>query len=195
MKLFLLLSSYLILLGCATQRVVSEEDVNVILKPEKDKWMVLCLSPINEFRTSFETEVQKELEFHEVHSQTSHQYIPQPLLQDDETQNKLASLIDSLEDREFSMLLISTLESTEKTKIDADGYFGDFTLYHYITNVYVLENGESTLVWSIYLCLYEYQLPELSVQDFARAIVEKLANDNMIPNTRYETLEFYTLLK
>jgi hypothetical protein len=153
--------------------------------------MVLCLSPVNEFRTSFEREVQQELEFHNVHSHTSQQFLPQPLLQEDETQHKLTSLIETLEDREFTMLLISTLASTEKTKLDADGYFGDFTLYHYKTNVYALDDGTSTLVWSMCLCVYGYQLAELSVPDFARAIVGKLAKDNIIPNTKMELIKRY----
>jgi hypothetical protein len=155
--------------------------------------MVLCLSPVDEFRTEFETQVKQQLEFHQVHSETSIQYIQQSLAQDEETQAKLAKLMESLPDKGFTTLLISTLERTEKTKIDADGYFGDFTLLHYLTTVYTINEEGSTLIWSLCLCVYKYQLPELSVKDIARAIVGKLATDKIIPDINIELMELYTL--
>lgn len=193
MKLILLLFSCILFFSCGTQEAVSKKKIDSKTTFENNKWLVLCLSPVEEFRTEFETQVKQQLEFHEVHSQTSVEYIPQSLTQEKETQAKLAKLIESLPEKGFTTLLISTLENTEKTKIDADGYFGDFTLFHYVTNVFTINEEGSKLVWSMCLCIYEYQLPEVSIQDFARIIVGKLAADKIIPDTKMELIELYTL--
>lgn len=194
-RLLLIVYSCSILFGCATQRVVPKKDLNTALTPDKDKWMVLCLSPVDEFRTSLENQLQNELKFHEVHSQTSHQHLPQSLTANKNTEKKLISFMDSLEEKEFSMLLLSSLESKESVQTDEEGFFGDFTLYHFVTSLYALDDKELSLEWSMCLCIYEYQMPQISIEDFARAIVWKLAEDDMIPNHKFRPLEFYTLLK
>ena len=169
--------------------------MNTTLQPENDKWMVLCLSPVNDFRTSLENEIQKELQFHNVHSQTSHQQLPEPLLQSNDIHKRLMHLVQSLEEKNFSMLLISALNSTEETNVNAEGHFGEYTLYHYQTNLYALKDGESILELSMCLCIYDYQLSQISVANFARAIVWKMAEDQVIPLNIYEPIEYYTLLK
>lgn len=193
MKLIALLISCILFLSCGTQEAVSIKKVDTKTIIENNKWMILCLSPVEEFRAEFEYQIKQQLEFHEVHSQASIESIPQSLRQDQKSKTKLHKLIKSLPDKGFTTLLVSTLESTEKTKLDADGYFGDFTMLHYLTTVYTINEEDSVLIWSMCLCVYEYQLPELSVQDFARAIVGKLATDKIIPDIKLELIELYTL--
>jgi hypothetical protein len=197
MKSIIIFLSCFLWVSCGSQKTLQEQELDNTIELGANlanwNWMVMCLIPFNEFRTEFEKEVQQELDFYEVHSQVSAKYIPETLVINDDIEEKLIQLIKSLSEKGYTMLLVSKIEKVEKTKIDADGYFGDFALIHYLTNVYKIDKGDSQLEWSACLRVYEYQLPELSVQDFARAIVGKLANDNIIPDTKMELIEFYEL--
>lgn len=197
MKSLIIFLSCFLLVNCGSKKVVqqqkAEKKIELGTTLANGKWMVMCLMPVNDFRTEFEKEVQQELDFHEVHSQVSTKYIPETLVLNEATEEKLEKLIKSLPEKGFTMLLVSAIEKVEKTKIDADGYFGDFTLFHYKTTVYRIEKDSSQLAWSMCLCVYEYQLPELSIQDIARAIVGKLAMDNIIPSTEMQRIQLYEL--
>ena len=191
-RIIFLLSCFLIVSCSATKNVIDNR-VSLSSRIDQDKWMVLCLSNVSSFRKEFELETKQQLIFHDVHAATSIEYLPKELKKDIETKNRLEDFVSQLPENGFSMLIISTMGSVERTKLDAEGYFGDFTLYHYITNVYSLENNDSQPIWSMCLCVYDYQLNQLTLSDMVHAIVAEMAKDEIIPQIDSELLELYHL--
>ena len=158
-----------------------------------DKTMVLCLSPIDEFRTSFENQMKQQLQFHGVHTETSTKELPVLLKKEEETKKQLLKLMESLPVKGFNKLLISGISDVEKTKIAGDGYFGDFKLYHFTSYLYKVEVDGTTLEWSTCLYIYDYQLSKLSIQDFVNAIISRMITDGILEDTEKQKLTLFTL--
>lgn len=193
MKMYATLLIVMLFANCLAQTSRTPDTLSLNTPLNTDKAMVLCLSPIDEFRNSFETAMKTELQFHGIHTETSHQQLPITLNQEPTTEIKLAQLIESLPEKGFNKLIISAISEVEHTKIDAEGYFGDFDLFHFATHLYTIDDNGSFLVWSMCLCIYDYQLPLLSVQDFAYAIVSKMIEDGVLEIDDANQIKLFTL--
>ena len=152
MKLCITLLIGVLFANCLAQEI-SVPDSLLLNSPLKtDKTLVVCLSPVESFRSSFETAMQQKLQFHGIHTETSKRYLPIALKQEAATKNELKKLIKSLPQSGFDKLIISAMSEVEHTKIDAEGYFGDFDLFHFNTYLYkVDEDGSYTSYYSKYI--------------------------------------------
>lgn len=193
MKWLVLFILSVIFANCGVQESAQVGELNLQKPVIIGKTMVLCLSPVDEFRTSYEVEMKRELLAHGVHAENSFDYIPKSLTQDNSTKIELEKLIKSLSNKGFSRLLISALTDMEHTKLDAEGYFGDFEIYHFTTNVFKLHDNGSSLMGSLCIGFYDYQLTSISVNDFAQTIVEKLFENGLINSNESQHLEIYSL--
>lgn len=179
--------------NCSAKKLTVPTEISLDTPLTIDKTMVLCLSPVNEFRSSFETAMKQKLQFHGIHTETSTQHIPNTLRKNGATENILAELIKSLPKKGFSKLLISAISEVEHTKIDAEGDSGEFELFHFTTHLYTIDEEGSSLTWSVCLCIYDYQVPWFSVEDFAFAIVGKMIKDGVLEVHEVQELKLFAL--
>lgn len=179
--------------GCAVQNVSERQNVDATTFTEEGATLVLCLSPVEEFRTAFEFETTKQFKFHDAHAEMSTSYLPRTLRPSKSTEKALDKLIRSLPKRGFNSLLVSAVSEVESEKVDAEGYFGDFKLFHFATHMYAIDDHSSTLVWSMCLCIYDYQIPLITVKDMAVAIVNKLFEDGILESNQLKNYRLYAL--
>jgi len=180
MKGFTILFIGILLMGCSAKRqsYLQRASPNALIV--KDATMVLCLIPENDLRTSFENELKEQLIFHGVHAEASTKYMPKVLDKTSGSKKRLLSLIDSLPGKGYDQLLISAVTSIEELKTNATGESGYFELYHFETNLFSVNEEGSDLMWSMCICIYDYQFPFLTARDFATAIVGKLIEDGLV---------------
>ena len=193
MKLFIILLVEMCFLTCGAQTELVPQKIEPTAKIGAEKIMIVCLSPVDEFRTTFELEVKKQFTFHNIHSETSKTYLPQTLIKENDVEKAMGTFIKSLPKKEFTHLLLSGISEVEKTREDGEGYFGDFELLHFATHLYKIDKDETSLLWSMCLCVYDYQIPLLTVQDFATVIVERLLEEGVIEQDDLKHLQFYNL--
>ncbi|NER16844.1 hypothetical protein [Spongiivirga citrea] len=193
MKRFAILFMGILLMGCSAKKRPYLQQASPNAPIVKDATMVLCLIPENELRTSFENELTEQLIFHGVHAEASTKYMPEVLDKTSGSKKKLLSLIDSLPEKGFNQLLISAVTSIEESETDAAGESGNFELYHFETNLFSVNEEGSDLMWSMCICIYDYQFPFLTARDFATAIVGKLIEDGLIKENEIRDFKLYTL--
>lgn len=191
MKLGITLLFGMLFANCLAQEISAPDNLLLNSPLKVDKTLVVCLSPIEGFRSSFETAMQEKLQFHGIHTETSKRYLPIILKQEVTAENELKKLIKSLPQIGFDKLIISAMSEVEHTKIDAEGYFGDFELFHFNTYLYKVDKDGTSLLWSICLCIYDYQVPLLSVKDFAKAIVDKMLEDGVLKTDEVHELKVF----
>jgi hypothetical protein len=68
--------------------------------------MVFCIGPVDEFRSSFETAMKQNLQFHCVLAETSKRHLPITLNQTLTTEYERAQLIESLHQKGFNKLTL-----------------------------------------------------------------------------------------
>lgn len=193
MKPYALLFLGVLLIGCGVkkQSYLQQERPDTLISP--DATMVLCLIPEAELRASFETEIKKQLRFHSVHAETSIKYLPKALDKTSASKKMLLRFIDSLPEKGFNQLLISAVTNIEELNVNSEGQSGDFELYHFETNLFAVDDEGSDLIWSMCICIYDYQFPFLTARDFATAVVGKLIEDGLIKENEIQDFKFYTL--
>ncbi len=193
MKILTVLLISVLLTGCGTNQGSFSNKKALKSVALENKTMVLCLSPLNEFRAPFETEMKKQLEFHNLYTETSENYLPFTLTKTTSTVKKIAKFIESLPEKGFNQVFLSALANVENVSINDQGEYGDFKLYHFETKLYTLGGVDSTLIWSMCLCIYDYQFVELTTKDIAHAIISKLIEDDIIQDNEIHYVELYDL--
>ena len=173
------------------QELLSKPDLEAGFKPSK--MLVICLSPEETFRTNFENMMKHSLDFHSVKVTSSHLLLPEKIEPTQQIEKGLATLIESLSERKFNSLMISAVTNIEAKKIGDAYLYDEFTLYHFTTNVYKINNENLTLIWEMCLSLYGIQLQHMSTIDIVNEIVDKLAKDEIIPQKPSFTQEVYTI--
>lgn len=173
------------------QELEFRPDLEVGFKPSK--MLVICLSPEETFRTNFENMMKHSLDFYSVKVTSSHLLLPERIEPTQQVEIGLANLITSLSEKQFNSLMISAVTDIETKRIGDVYLYDEFTLYHFTTNVYKIDNEKLTLIWEMCLSLYGIQLQHMSTIDIVDEIVGKLEEDGIIPPKPAFNHEVYTI--
>lgn len=209
MRYFLLFIYFVFFTACSTARLVESHSPYRAEKPKIEKILIIGMTPLTEFRESFETRLQKEFRKHEVEAVTSVSVLEGKLAPGDSTEQQLTNLEKHLLEEGYNTVLLSKIVQVESHKdlrtslyslrgsyrsfksdyysnqgiFNGDDIKGDSKIYHTETSIYTLpENRQRELLWQGEIDLKNPKRVKKTIRQYVDLLISRLKWDGVLPH-------------
>lgn len=209
MRYLLLLLFFIFFTACTTARLVESHSPYRAEKPKIEKIFIIGMTPLSEFRESFETLLQKEFKKHNVEAVTSFSVLEGKLAPGDSTEQQLNNLEKYLLEEGYNTVLLSKIVQVESHKdlrtslyslrgsyrsFKSDYYSNqgifleddidsDSKIYHTETSIYTLpKNRQRELLWQGEIDLKNPKRIRRSIKEYVDLLISRLKWDGVLPS-------------
>lgn len=209
MKYFLIILCFIVLTACSTARLVETHSPYRPEKPKIEKILIIGMTPLTEFRESFENRLQKEFKKQNVEAVTSISVLDGKLTPGDSTEQQLDNLEKYLLKEGFNTVLLSKIVLVEShtdlrsslynlkgsyRSFKSDYYSNqgifleddvdsDSKIYHTETSIYTLpENRQRELLWQGEIDLKNPKKVRKSIRQYVDLLISSLKWDGVLPS-------------
>ncbi|MDR9457428.1 MAG: hypothetical protein RI572_08460 [Salegentibacter sp.] len=208
MRYFLLFLYVVLFTACSTARLVESHSPYRAEKPKIEKILVIGMTPLTEFRESFETRLQKEFKKHDVEAVTSISVLNGKLTPGENTEQQLNNLEKYLLEEGYNTVLLSKIVQVESHKdlrnslyslrgsyrsfksdyyanqgiFQGDDINSDTKVYHTETSIYTLpENRQRELLWQGEIDLKNPKRVKRTIKQYVDLLISSLKWDGVLP--------------
>ncbi len=208
MRYFLLILYFVLFTACSTARLVESHSPYRAEKPKIEKILIIGMTPLTEFRESFETRLQKEFKKHNVEAVTSISVLDGRLAPGESTEQQLNNLEKYLLEEGYNTVLLSKIIQVESHKdlrtslyslrgsyrsfksdyysnqgiFHGDDIKSDSKIYHTETSIYTLpENRQRELLWQGEIDLKNPKRVRRTIKQYVDLLISRLQWDGVLP--------------
>ncbi|HEY9184029.1 MAG TPA: hypothetical protein VIM94_01770 [Salegentibacter sp.] len=208
MRYIPLILSFVFFTACSTARLVESHSPYRAEKPKIEKILIIGMTPLTEFRESFETRLQKEFKKNNVEAVASVSVLNGKLAPGESTEQQLNNLEKHLLEEGYNTVLLSKIIQVESHKdlrsslhnlrgsyrsfksdyyanqgiFHGDNINGDSKVYHTETSIYTLpENRQRELLWQGEIDLKNPKRVRKTIRQYVDLLISRLKWDGVLP--------------
>lgn len=212
MKVFVLLLS-ICLCGCSSSSMVTNWKNPDVVLFDADKVLIVGMTPNEEARIKFETQLQIEFSKRNVDSFMSFDLFDVAFTSSEKSEEQLSEVEQQLLDKDFDAILFTKIIGSDSKKTfrqrvsDIDGmftnfsddylhhqeiyyetgYYDEYKVYHAETSLYCICVGkERELIWRGTIDITDPKNIDKTVQDYVKLIVYVLQEQDLIFRKEHE---------